>query len=149
MTSVPRQFFSIGDFGCQLTLEIYEVSAKQSANALHSTREIRVRLSRYQIRLSSDRELGFQTEKLALRGAVQLPLFWSSVSSISVGDGAGSSQGTQHELVGDHFRFAAGALFGAPDDLGAECDGFLPDLEVTDVGGHGIRWGRSREGAGP
>ncbi len=136
-------------FGCQLTLEIHEVSAQQPPDALHAAREIGVRLRGYEISLAGDGELGFQTEELAFRGPVQLPLLRSGVSSISVSDGAGSSQRTEHELIGDHFRFAAGALFGAPDDLGAECDGFLPDLEVTDVGGHGIRWGRSREGAGP
>ena len=115
-------------FGCQLTLEIHEVSTQQPTDALHAVREIGMRLSRYEISLAGNGELGLQTEELAFCGPVQLPLFRSGVSSISVSDGAGSSQRTEHELIGDHFRFAAGALFGAPDDFGAECNGSCQTL---------------------
>ena len=91
-----------------------------------------------EIGLPGDRELSLQPEQFTFGGPIQLPLFRSSVSSIPVGDCAGGGQGRELELVGDHFCFATGALLGAPDDFGAECDGFLPDLEVSDVGGHGI-----------
>ena len=60
-----------------------------------------MRLRGYEISLAGDGELGFQTKELAFRGAVQLPLFRSGVSSIAVGDGTGGRQCAQHELVGD------------------------------------------------
>lgn len=142
--------FAVGDgLGGELSLEVHEISAEQAVDALDAIGQIGVNLCRDEVGLARDGEVGFQAEQFPFRRSVELPLLWSGVTSIAVGDGAGSGEGTQHELVGDDFRFTPGPLAGAADDFGAEGDGFLPYLEVSDVGGHGDNMRACGLGASP
>ena len=153
-------------FGGELPLEVHEIAAKHSADALNASYESGVRWCGQQVGLSENGELRFSFDRPGRGGAkmqspeyrariaggklegtvnntkwtgVRAPLLWCGVASISVRYCAGGVEGREHELVGYDLGFAARALSRCSDDIGAEGNGLLPHFEIAHASGHGSK----------
>jgi hypothetical protein len=86
--------------------------------------------------VAKDRKLCLEPKQVPFCGTIQLTLFGSRVAAIALSDMAGYGESGGDQGVGRRFRFTSRAVSDDAKQFAAECNRFLPDLEVPHASSH-------------
>jgi hypothetical protein len=119
-----------------LALEVDEIAGEKPSNVVGSLYEIAVRSNREEVCVAKNRKLCLEPKQVPFCGTIQLTLFGSGVAAIALSDMAGYGESGGDQRVGCRFRFTSRAVSDDPKQFAAECNRFLPDLEVPHASSH-------------